>query len=61
MSKEPTTEREAVAQIFAQQEPIVQDYIKEVLAISRQRMHQRHHAKGLLDLYSNALKKLVKS
>jgi hypothetical protein len=60
VSSKPPTEREAVAEIFTRQESIVQEYIKQVLIISRQRMHQRHHAKGLLDLYTNALKKLVK-
>jgi hypothetical protein len=60
VSNEPQTEREAVAQIFAEQEEVVQNYMREVLLISRRRMHLRNFARGLVDLYSNALEKLVK-
>ena len=60
MSSEPRTEREAVAQIAAEQEDIVQQHMKNVLDISRRRMHLRNFSRGLVDLYSNALDKLVK-
>ncbi|GGL93665.1 hypothetical protein [Micromonospora yangpuensis] len=60
MGSEPRTEREAVAQIAAEQEDIVQQHMKNVLDISRRRMHLRNFSRGLVDLYSNALDKLVK-
>jgi hypothetical protein len=34
--------------------------MKNVLDISRRRMHLRNFSRGLVDLYSNALEKLVK-
>ena len=60
MGNEPQTEREAVAQIYAEQEEVVQQHMREVLAISRRRMHLRNFSRGLVDLYSNALDKVVK-
>ncbi|MEH1031944.1 hypothetical protein V6W11_29760 [Micromonospora profundi] len=60
MSKEPQTEREAVALIYADQEELVQAYMREVLTASRRMMHLRNFSRGVVDLYANALEKLVK-
>lgn len=60
MVSDPQSEREAVAQIFAQQDEAVQQHIRAVLEITRRKMHLRNFGRGLVDLYSNALDKLVK-
>lgn len=53
------TEREAVAEIFAQQDEVVRDVIKEVLTIERSRLHLRRQDKGTIDLLANAVRGIV--
>ncbi|KAA2253338.1 hypothetical protein F0L68_33565 [Solihabitans fulvus] len=53
------TERQAVAEIFAQQDEVVRDVIKEVLTIERSRLHLRQQDKGTIDLLTNAMRRIV--
>lgn len=54
------TEREAVAEIYAEQDKIVQDIIKEVLSTERGRLHLRRQDKATVDLLVNAIRRIVK-
>lgn len=56
---ETKTEREAVAEIFAKQDEVVQQVIREVLRIERSRLHLRRQDKGMTDLLVIAVRGIV--
>lgn len=56
---EAKTEREAVAEIYAKQDEVVQRVIREVLSIERSRLHLRRQDKGMIDLLVNAVREIV--
>jgi hypothetical protein len=56
---EAKTEREAVAEIYANQDETVQRVIREVLSIERSRLHLRRQDKGMIDLLVNAVRGIV--
>lgn len=53
------SDREAVTEIFAQQDEVVRRVINEVLSIERSKLHLPHHDKAIADLLANALRGLV--
>lgn len=53
------TEREAVAEIFAQQDETVKEIIRVVLSTERSRLHLRRQEKGTVDLLVNAIGRVV--
>ncbi|OXM65308.1 hypothetical protein [Amycolatopsis vastitatis] len=54
------TEREQVAEIYAEQDETVQEIIKEVLSTERSRLHLRSQDKATVDLLVNAIRRIVK-
>lgn len=56
---ETKTEREAVAEIYAQQDPMVQEIIREVLSTERSRLHLRRQDKATVDLLVNAIRRII--
>jgi hypothetical protein len=56
---EAKTEREAVAQVYAQQDEVVQEVIREVLRIERARLHMRQQDRATVDLLTNAIRGVV--
>lgn len=58
---ETKTERQAVAEIYARQDPIVQDIIKQVLDLERSRLHvpQEEVRKITVDQLADKIRRIV--